>query len=244
MTTATAPDRLSLRAPVTLSVVLHVAATAAFLVVRTTPHAATAPIYKVSLIAAPAGARRVGVVQPAAPVVETPKPVPPAPTPLARETPEPARMKTPAKPAKPAKVPPRALKTATPNAAQATAKPTAAAPVAGGGPQGGKGADVANVKADGIAFPYPVYLQNIVRQIALNFRPSARGALTAEVAFMIRRDGTVAGVRLTRRSSVYSFDQDALAAIELASHAFGPLPQRFSDDVLPVIFSFDPRLIR
>ena len=100
------------------------------------------------------------------------------------------------------------------------------------------------MKADGIAFPYPVYLTNIVRQIALNFKPTARGALTAEVAFMIRRDGTVAGVRLTRRSSVYSFDQDALAAIELASRAFGPLPQGFSDDVLPVIFSFDPRLIR
>ena len=103
---------------------------------------------------------------------------------------------------------------------------------------------MANVKADGIAFPYPVYLQNIVRQIALNFRPSARGALAAEVAFMIRRDGTIAGVRITRRSSVYSFDQDALAAVELASRAFGPLPQGFSDDVLPVIFSFDPRLIR
>ncbi|MEP6991933.1 MAG: TonB C-terminal domain-containing protein [bacterium] len=241
MMSATAPDRLSMRAPVALSVVVHVAAAATFLVVRTTPHPPMAPIYSVSLVAAPAGARQVGVVQPAPPVAETPKPVPPAPTPLARETPEPARMKA---PAKTAKVPPRAPKTATPNATQASATPAAAAPVAGGGPQGGKGADVANVKADGIAFPYPVYLQNIVRQIALNFRPSAHGALTAEVAFMIRRDGTVAGVRLTKRSSVYSFDQDALAAIELASRAFGPLPQGFSDDVLPVIFSFDPRLIR
>ncbi len=103
---------------------------------------------------------------------------------------------------------------------------------------------MANVKTEGIDFPYPVYLNNVVRQIALQFKPSARGALTAEVAFMIRRDGSIAGLRITKRSSVFSFDQDALAAVEVASRAFGPLPQGFSDDVLPVIFSFDPRLIR
>jgi protein TonB len=230
-------DGFSLRAPLVLSVALHILAGAAFLFVRPTPHALTAPIYKVSLIAAPPGQRQIGVVQPTPPV-NAPAPLAPKPAPLARETPDPARMKA------PSKAPPvRTLKVATPNAAPA-ARASSAAAVAGGGPQGGQGADVANVKADGIAFPYPVYLTNIVRQIALNFKPSARGALTAEVAFMIRRDGTVAGVRLTKRSSVYSFDQDALAAIELAAHAFGPLPQAFSDDVLPVIFSFDPRLIR
>ncbi len=235
MSVVAAERGLSLRAPIALSLVLHVAAAAAFLIFRPVPRASSAPIYKVSLIAAPAGERRVGVVEPAtsAPVAPVSKPAP-----LAREMPEPARMKA------RAKVPAvRTPKVATPNAAPASAA-TTAPPVAGGGPTGGKGADVANVKADGIAFPYPVYLQNIVRQIALNFRPSARGALTAEVAFMIRRDGTIAGVRITRRSSVYSFDQDALAAVELASRAFGPLPQGFSDDVLPVIFSFDPRLIR
>jgi protein TonB len=237
VSTAVARDGFSLRAPFALSAALHLLAGVAFLVVRAAPHAPTAPIYKVSLIAAPAGPRQIGVV-PSTPPVATPTPPTPKPPPLARETPDPARMKA------PSKAPPvRSAKMATPNAAPA-ASASSAAPVAGGGPEGGRGADVANVKADGIAFPYPVYLTNIVRQIALNFKPSARGALTAEVAFMIRRDGTVAGVRLTKRSSVYSFDQDALAAIELASHAFGALPQGFSDDVLPVIFSFDPRLIR
>ena len=225
---------LSLRVPIALSIALHMLAGAVLLVVKTAPHALTGPIYTVSLIAAPPGARQIGVVQPVpAPVAPTPRLAP-----LARETPEPSRLKAPSK--APAS---RPLTTATPNAAPATSRATVA-PVAGGGPLGGRGADVANVKADGIAFPYPVYLTNIVRQIALQFKPSARGALTAEVAFMIRRDGTVAGVRLTKRSSVYSFDLDALAAIELASRAFGPLPQGFTDDVLPVIFSFDPRLIR
>ncbi|MEO5815733.1 MAG: TonB C-terminal domain-containing protein [Gemmatimonadaceae bacterium] len=228
---------VSLRAPLVAAIVLHALVATLFLVAKQSPHAPMAPTYRVNLIAAPAGARAIGVVQPA----PTPVVTPPAPTPRARATPEPDRMKT------PAKVPPlRTPKTATPNVPQPVAPPKAAAPAptAAGGPVGGRGADVASVKVDGIDFPYPVYLQNVVRQIALQFKPTARGALQAEVAFLIRRDGTIAGLRLTRRSSVFSFDQDALAAVELASRAFGPLPQGFSDDVLPVIFSFDPRLIR
>ena len=126
--------------------------------------------------------------------------------------------------------------------AKAPAK-TVPAPVAGGGPQGGRGADVANVRVEGIEFPYPGYLQNVVRQIAVNFKPS-RGGLTAVVAFLIRRDGSVTGIRLTQRSGVYSFDTEAMGAVEAAARSFGPLPAGFSDDVLPVIFSFDPRLIR
>ena len=143
--------------------------------------------------------------------------------------------------------PPKAVKTpplATPAAAARPAAPkAAAAPVAGGGPTGGRGADVANVQVDGIDFPYPGYLQNVVRQIAVNFKPS-RGGLTAVVAFLIRRDGSVTGIRLTTRSGVYSFDTEAMGAVEAAARSFGPLPAGFSDDALPVIFSFDPRLIR
>lgn len=233
MTALASDEQPSVGLPVVMSVLLHVGAAAALLLARPAPRAPSAPIYRVSLIAAPAGERAVGVVQPPA-TPPAPQAIP-TPAPRARETPAPARMALPAK-----RAAPQTPRVATPNAARsAVASPA----VAGGGPQGGRGADVANVKADGIAFPYPVYLANIVRQIALNFKPTARGALTAEVSFMIRRDGTVAGVRLTRRSSVYSFDQDALAAIELASRAFGPLPDGFPDDVLPVIFSFDPRLI-
>ena len=233
--TAAAADGYSLRRPLAASVVLHAIVIAGFLVLRPGTHAPQAPTFRVNLVAAAPGLRQVGVVQPTPPVAQAPRQ---AQAPLAREVPEPARMKA---PARGSALPVR--KVATPNAAPASAVP-AAAPVAGGGPTGGKGADVANVRVDGPAFPYQGYLDNIVRQIAVEFKPAARGALSAEVAFLIRRDGSVAGVRLTRRSSVYSFDQDALAAIELASRKFGPLPQGFSDDVLPVIFSFDPRIIR
>ena len=239
MSAAAVRGDLSLRMPLAASAVLHLAAVAAFLFVRQGNRVASPPTYRVSLIAAAPGPRAIGVVQP------TPAPAeqPPAPAPVARKVEPAPKMKAMAKAPPPEA---RAAKIATPNtAATQVAKPNSPAPIAGGGPEGGKGADVANVKIDnGINFPFPAYLERIVRMIALNFKPSAQGALQADVAFMIRRDGTIAGLRLTKRSTVFSFDQDALAAVELASHSFGRLPEGFSDDVLPVIFSFDPRLIR
>ena len=236
-----APRRdLSLRTPLVWSAVLHVLLVAGILVGRSRSALVTPPTYRVTLVAAPAAPRQVGVVR-ETPPAPTPAPTPPASAPLARATPEPERMKAP-----PTKTPPaRAPRTATPNAgaATATAKP-APAPAAGGGPAGGRGADVANVRTEGIEFPYPVYLQNVVRQIALQFTPPPNSALRAEVSFLIRRDGSVSGLRLVTRSGSFSFDQDAMGAVEAASRSFGPLPQGFTDDVLPVIFSFDPRLIR
>jgi protein TonB len=136
---------------------------------------------------------------------------------------------------------------ATPTPAPTT-RPTETAPAqpAGGGQTGDRGTDVATVRTEGIEFPYPAYLQNIVRQIAQRFDPPRRGALSAEVTFLLRRDGSVADIRISTRSGNFEFDQDARGAIEAAARAgaFGPLPEGFPDDVLPVIFSFDPRVLR
>ena len=252
MTALTARDGPSLRTPLVWSALLHLGIVAALVVSRAPAHVPQPPTYRVNLVAAPPGPRQIGVVQPTppepVPAPASPTPTPPAPTPPARETPEPERMKAPAK-AKPVHTP----KVATPNAgspskATRSASTTKAAPVAraGGGPTGGRGADVANVRTEGTEFPYPVYLQNVVRQIALQFKPDARSALRAEVAFLIRRDGSISGLKLVTRSGNFSFDQDAMGAVEAAAraNAFGPLPQGFTDDVLPVIFSFDPQLIR
>jgi len=251
VTALTARDGPSLRTPLVWSAVLHLALVAALVVSRTPAHVPTPPTYRVNLVAAPPGPRQIGEVQPTPPEpIPAPTPPTPAPAPRARETPEPERMKAPAK-AKPVRVP----KVATPNANAGAAKASPAkaapakaapAPRAGGGPTGGRGADVANVRTEGIEFPYPVYLQNVVRQIALQFRPDTRSALRAEVAFLIRRDGSISGLKLVSRSGNFSFDQDAMGAVEAAAraNAFGPLPQGFTDDVLPVIFSFDPQLIR
>ena len=239
MTALTVRDGPSLRTPLVWSAALHLAVIAALVFSRATAHVASPPTYRVTLIAAPAAPRQIGVVR-ETPPEPVPAPTPPTPTPVSRATPEPERMKAPTK-AKPIRVP----KVATPNAGAAKAK-AEQAPRAGGGPTGGRGADVANVRTEGIEFPYPVYLQNVVRQIAIQLKPAGGGALRAEVAFLIRRDGSISGLTLVTRSGNFSFDQDAMGAVEAAAraNAFGPLPQGFTDDVLPVIFSFDPRLIR
>jgi protein TonB len=105
---------------------------------------------------------------------------------------------------------------------------------------------VANVSIRGLPFPYPGYLQNIVRQVALRFSPERGVALQADVAFLIHRDGSVSGIRVVKPSGSYAFDLEAQGAVEAAgaARAFGSLPQGFRDDVLPVTFSFDPRVIR
>jgi protein TonB len=124
-------------------------------------------------------------------------------------------------------------------------KPTTPPQQAGGGPTGGKGTDVANVRTEGIAFPYPGYLQNIVRQVALCFTPPARtGNLRADVSFQVGRDGAVSEMRMVSSSGNYRFDNEARGAIESASAKFGALPSGFRDDVLPIVFSFDPSLLQ
>ena len=242
MTALASRGELRLGSSLVWSALLHALVVAAFLFGRTHAPVPMPPAYRVTLVAAPAAPRQVGVVR-ETPPEPIPAPAVPSPPPVARETPEPARMKAPPTKARPVKTP----KTATPNVRPTTANPaptSAPTPRAGGGETGGRGADVANVRTEGIEFPYPVYLQNVVRQIALQFKPPPNSAYRAEVSFLIRRDGSVSGLRLVARSGSFSFDQDAMGAVEAASRSFGPLPQGFTDDVLPVIFSFDPRLIR
>lgn len=229
-----------LTAGVVASVLLHGGLIAAFFVMRPAPPPPSPPVYRVQLLAAPPGERAVGVVQ------EAPAAVPkaaPAPPPTKTAVPKPKKI-TPAAKAKP--VP----KAATPVAPTKTAeqpKPTTPPQAAGGGPTGGKGADVANVDTPGIDFPYPYYTANIVRQLILQFgQTSAR--FTAEVRFVIRRDGSVdpQSIQLVTPSPNYSFNQRALGAVESAANAkaFGPLPAGFREDILPVTFRFAPSLIR
>jgi protein TonB len=120
------------------------------------------------------------------------------------------------------------------------------APTAGGGEVGGKGTDVANVSTAGKDFPYPQYLQNIINQIAMRFDPRERQFLSADVQFVIQRDGSVFGISVVKGSGRYGFDTQAKGAIEAAAaaKAFGPLPDGFRDDALTIIFTFDPKIIR
>jgi outer membrane biosynthesis protein TonB len=211
-------------------------------------------MYRVQLIAAPAGEPAAGVVQqaPATPTPEAPAPVtPPAeakPTVVVKSSTAATKKLLPT--AKPV------AKTATPNARAATPQPkkadtkkaeAAPAPTASGGPTGGKGTDVANVDTPGIDFPYPAYTTNIVSQLIRRFGPM-QGTLSATVRFVIRRDGTVdlESIKVVTPSGSYPFDQRAYGAVESAANAkaFGPLPPGFREDILPVTFRFSPSLIR
>jgi outer membrane biosynthesis protein TonB len=202
------------------------------------------PTYSVELVAAPPGPRALGAVEqgPSAstPAVR-PTAAPVAPPPPATGTNLAARKPAPAKPAaKPATKARPAPPKSGGDAAVKGAKP------AGGGPTGGRGRDVASVRVQGIAFPYPGYLENITRQIALNFKPRPGVSLKAEVAFLIHRDGSVSDLRLVNRSGTYAFDLECMGAVEAVGQrkSFGALPAGFRDDVLPVVFSFDPSVLR
>lgn len=223
--------------PLGMSIALHLSILAlAFVVYRDRKTEALPPFYRVDIVAAPKGERAIGEVKPPEAEPEKAPPVaPPIAPPAGKEKTIPL-TKTPPK---------KAAARSTPVPTPPAAVPKTAAPKAGGGPVGDVGTDVATVHIEGVDFPFPGYLNNIVRQIALRFNPSdPNSGRSADVMFLIHRNGEVTNVRFVKNSGAYAFDLEAQGAIEEAAKYFGPLPQGFRDDVLPVVFSFDPRLIR
>ena len=194
-------------------------------------------VYAVNLVAAAPGPRQVGIAS-----ESPPKPEPDAPLPKRAEMQPKETVPVRRPPRETARTPSRA--TQVPDAK--SARFDTPAPKAGGGETGGKGTDVANVTTAGKDFPYPAYLHNIVTQIALRFKPRQLQMLTADVQFVIKRDGSIMAISIMKPSGSYGFDTEAKGAVEAAgaAGAFGPLPEGFSDDILTVIFTFDPKIIR
>lgn len=198
----------------------------------------SAPVYAVELVAAPmpTPSRRPApeaVSRPAAP----PEPAAPAPKPVAKATPVPA-PKASAKP-KPAAASTTADDTRREPAPRSQSQVT---PAPGETPS--TGSDAVTVKTPGLQFAYPEYLRNIVAQVYSRWdRPGGNAALRAEVSFFILRDGSVRDIRFVTPSGNFSFDLSAQGAIEAAgkAKAFGPLPDGYEADVLPVSFFFTPR---
>jgi outer membrane biosynthesis protein TonB len=229
--------RVQLGLPVTLSAVVHVGLVVLALVAARGAKP-RGEVYAVNLIAAPAGPRQVGIVN------DAPKSEPDAPVPKRAEMTPKETVPTPTakRPRETTRTPSRA--TQVPDAK--SARFDNPAPKAGGGETGGKGTDVANVSTGGKEFPYPAYLHNIITQIALRFEPRQKQMLSADVQFVIRRDGSVFAISVVKPSGSYGFDLEAKGAVEAAgsARAFGPLPDGYSDDALTVIFTFDPKIIR
>ncbi|MFI5229706.1 MAG: energy transducer TonB [Gemmatimonadales bacterium] len=233
-----APGAPRLTGGVVASIVLHGSVVGAVIFLRPAAAPPTPPLYRVHLIAAPPGPMATGVVQ------EPPS----SPPPETRPTPTPKSV-----PVRPKAAPPKAKPKPTPEIATPVEQPktaekaTTPPPMAGGGETGGSGSDVAPVNTAGIDFPYPGYLSGIANSV-LRFFGHSRMSYTAGVRFEIRRDGSVdpASIKLVTSSGNYSFDQQALGAVESAANAkaFGPLPPGYHDDILPVNFRFSPTLIR
>jgi protein TonB len=197
------------------------------------------PVYRVSLIAAPGTpAPAEAPAAAAAPATPAPKPAPTSQT----LHPAPAVSRTPAVPLKTAAAPPQRVPApTTPTPAQSTPTPP-------GSPSGtAGGTDVATIRTEGVEFPFPGYLSNLVSAVYRRWRPAPSNALLeAEVFFIVHRDGSMTGLQFIRRSGSFSFDLEAQGAVEAAARAgaFGSLPAGYGPDVLPVSFFFNPRSVR
>jgi len=180
------------------------------------------PTYQVQLLAAPRPTPR---QRPAPEVVERP------PEPAVAEKPRPQPRPAPEPPPKP----PVEAKTEP----AARTNPDSLAPDV----EPSTGSDAATVSVSGVQFPFPEYLRNLVAQVHRRWQPpKGNVSLRAEVFFVIHRDGAVTNFRFVTRSGNFGFDLEAQGAIEAAANAgaFGPLPDGFAADVLPVSFFFDP----
>ena len=206
------------------TLVVHGAALVLFLGSATGARSAP-PTYRVRLVAAPDVPEDARRAPPAVEREAAPKePTPPAPKPAPKNTAATA-------------APPPVSDTKKREAAPRTT-PTAR-PLPGETPS--TGSDVATVSTEGVEFPFPEYLQNVVSQVLRPWQgPLDNTPLDAEVAFMVHRDGTVTDLQFVKRSGNFAFDLEAQGAIEEAGRfkAFGALPDGWVPDVLFVRFYF------
>ncbi len=206
------------------TVVVH-ALVAVFLVAGAADaHRAVPPTYRVHLVAAPEPAPDARKAPEAVdrPAEEKPAPAPKAPTPKSTVS--------------KAAPPPVADNTKREAAPRTTPK---VAPLPGETPS--TGSDVATVSTEGVEFPFPEYLQNIVAQVLRRWqRPLQSSPLEAEVSFFVHRDGSVSDLQFIRRSGNFAFDLEAQGAVEEAGRfkAFGTLPAGWNSEVLFVRFYF------
>ena len=231
------------------TVALHAAAILSFVLAgRQVARVSALPAYRVELVAAP---RETGTPAEGGQPAAAPAPVPPPPpAPAAR----PAAHSAPAPKPRPAVThqPPAATHQPPAPAHQ----PAAVSPSAAPGPPApspntqnasSNGTDAATIRTEGVEFPFPGYLRNLVAQVYRRWRPPAGNVdLEAEMLFFVHRDGTISGLQFVKRSGSFAFDLEAQGAVESAARAgaFGTLPAGFGPETLPVSFFFSPRSLR
>jgi periplasmic protein TonB len=156
------------------------------------------------------------------PVVEQPRPEPEVEQPRPEPPPQrPAERPRTERPTPPAPTPPPR----TPPAAEPTA-PT----------------EGINLETEGIDFPFPDYLNNVVAQLYRYLRWTEPGNPRATIYFEIMDDGSVRNIRMLRPSGNIRFDYAVQGAVETAGNrgAFGPLPDAYVGASLPVQLVVEP----
>lgn len=233
------------RGPFLASVLLHVGAVGAIVVVSAQAAPALPPmrVYRVSISSPPP--KELGAPTPA--VAAPKKKAPPKPPPKKKEKPAPPKPKPQPKPVHAKRAPKRTVKAVQPRAPKDTAKPKTRrkpSPSKGSRPSArSAGGEGLNVDIKGEEFPYPDYLENIILQVRRYFRWTGAPGLRTRVYFVIHRDGSVSDIRILQTSGDRIFDFQALGAVEVAGKrgAFGKLPKGYQGDVLPVDFFVDAR---
>ena len=223
------------------SLALHLALVASVVIAaRQPPRPSLLPAYRVELVAAPLATTPAAEAAP-------PTAAPPAPTanrqpPTANRQPPTANRRPPTANRQPVSGQ-RSAVSGQPSAP--ASQPPAPSPNTASAP--GTGADAATIRTEGVEFPFPGYLRNLVAQVYRRWRPPAGNVdLEAEMIFFVHRDGSMTGLQFVRRSGSFAFDLEAQGAVEAAARAgaFGALPAGFGPDLLPVSFFFSPRSLR
>jgi len=96
------------------------------------------------------------------------------------------------------------------------------------------------VTLEGEPFPFPWYLEQLVRKIERNWRPSSN-TLSATIHFRIDARGRIHEVEVHESSGNFLFDRAARRAVEAAG-PLPPLPDGYGGDWLGVYFVFDTRV--
>lgn len=189
--------------------------------------------YEVELVSPPARVEGPRTPAPEDLQVETPdpdpEPEPEEPPPPEEEEPEPTEA---TRPEPREETPPETEREPEPTeeARSPTPDPSATTP----------GEDI-RIRMEGLRRDFPVYYENIIQQIQRCFRWRGEGNPRATVRFTIASDGTVDDLRVYRGSGNFSFDLEAMGAVECAGRGrFGPLPADFPWEILPIEFTFNP----
>ena len=106
------------------------------------------------------------------------------------------------------------------------------------------GDDEVTVRIEGFRRDFPEYYENITNQIKRCFRPPERaGRRPVVVRFHIHLDGSITDIDVGQTSGSFSFDTEAMGAVECAGKPgrLGPLPAEYRWEVLPIDFTISPK---